>query len=192
MTIHPRALAAKMSHSPKMAARETGLTQNEVRAIRDLQTSRYAAQQFVDPLIAAKNSRVARTASALAEYRGRLAAAAAERDVEIEFAAKRRAKDIATRETLLAAARAARTLGFSVRSSIFDGRVSSYYCQAEAVSFRISDHDIPWTADRESKAMFAGKPGFSGFHGAQIIIDRPRSTTWLRRAIKLAAGGRSV
>lgn len=104
------------------------------------------------------------------------------------------AKAEATRKALLAAARQARTLGFEVRSSADrTGRISSYYCRRPgAAQLRISDHEIPQTPQRDGQAILSGRPGFDGYPGPELIIDRPRSATWLRRAIVLAAAGRNV
>ena len=134
------------------------------RHIHELRRSRALRRQGCDPLIA-------RSMNRQAMFKAR-------RD-------RRRETDV--RNTLLRAARIARAMGFNVRSSKFDGRVSSYYCRAGNHHVRISDHEIPWTPAREARGG-----GFNGYAGAQIIIDRKRRDEWLRRAILLADAGRSV
>lgn len=191
--IHPRARAAEMCQSPKMAARATGLTQAEVRAIRDLKFVRWQRSLHRDPLIVARDTRPLRTPSAIAAYKARASEDAEHRARKRAAEQRREAREVAIRATLLAAAREARKLGFTVRSSKSrDGRISSYYCTREDQSLRISDHDIPWKPHREFKATMHGRDGYDGYHGDQLIIDAPRSATWLRRAITLTAAGRGI
>jgi hypothetical protein len=191
-TIHPRKIAAAMSYSPKLAAQASGLTKAEVRSIRDLQDARRAAKGWRDPLTRAAISRPFRTPSAIRAATDELAARNARLQASID--AERRARDYADalRRTLILAARAARALGFSVRSS--SGRhdlISSYYCTAACgAKLRISDHDIPATPQREFMARAHGRDTYDGYHGAQLIIDQPRRYEWLKRAIRLAAAGR--
>lgn len=192
MTTHPRARAARLSHSPKLAARDTGLTVNEVRAIRDLRDTRRAARQFTDPLLAAAVTRRYRTRSAIAEQTAADEARRAALAADIGREQQKQADAEAARATLLRAARIARALGFHVRASHMHGRVSSYYCRRGDQSLRISDHAIPSTVQRELVARLHGRESYDGYHGHELIIDRARSATWLRRAIILTAAGRSV
>lgn len=94
----------------------------------------------------------------------------------------------AVRATLLDAGRVARSLGFAVRSSTMHGRVSSYYAERDGVTLRISDHDIPETPER----VHAAGGYYDGYRGRWLRIDQPRTAHWLRRAIVLAAAGRTV
>ena len=124
----------------------------------------------------------------MAEIRARLAVGIAAEQARAE----RRA---AVRQSLLAAARIARAAGYRVRrSSDRAGRVSSYYVEiGHGLPLRISDHEIPATARRDFIAACHGAhSGYEGYRGPQLLIDRPRSATWLRRAITLAAAGRCV
>jgi len=146
-----------------------------------------------DPLLLARSSRPFRTPTAIAAAAAETQARRdrIERDLERSRRAEQHAVD--TRKTLLAAARTARSLGFKVRSSSnHSGRVSSYYCTRDGQGFRISDHEIPWTAQRQSNAQFHGGRDFNGYHGDQLIIDGHHTATWLRRAITLTAAGRAV
>ena len=189
---HPHRLAAEMCHSPKLAARASGLTVDQCRAIRDLRDARYTARHPVrDPLVDAKVTRPWRTATARrladAESAAREAAFTAELRRSIE--AQDRAE--ATRRSLILAARAARALGFTVRASKSRaGYISSYYCRRGETTLRISDHDIPETPQREFMAREHGRDYYDGYHGRQLIVDEPRRYEWLRRAIILAANGR--
>jgi hypothetical protein len=96
------------------------------------------------------------------------------------------------RRSLITAAAIARRLGLRVRASrTRDGRVSSYYCTTcDGLRFRLSDHEIPWTEQREFMASERG--GYFGYPGLQLVLTRPRRTEWLRRAVVLLAAGRSV
>lgn len=199
MTDHPHRIAARLSHSPKLAARECGyaLTVDQIRAIRDLQFARAERRAWVDPCIRARTSRRYRTRSAVAAREAADAARAAARRAEAdrERAAAEQAR--AVRESLIAAARQARRLGFSVRSSQGRaGRISSYYAsrhdpaRGRSIAIRISDHELPWTPRRDFMAREHGRDGFDGFHGAELIVDRPRRAEWLRRALILTAAGR--
>lgn len=100
--------------------------------------------------------------------------------------------------TLITAAKIARQLGFAVRASKNRaGRISSYYCDGPMLgpdrrALRISDHIIPATAHRESVAEVMGHGSFNGYPGPEIVLTEPKSATWLRRAIILAANGRDV
>lgn len=102
------------------------------------------------------------------------------------------ARGAAIRETLKRAARVARKMGLGVRASKDRaGRISSYYViRAEGADLRISDHEIPANARREFMAEAHGSFGYDGYRGPQLLIDRARSETWLRRAIVLALAGR--
>ena len=99
-----------------------------------------------------------------------------------------------TRKTLITAARIARSMGLDVRSSTAKtGRISSYYARdRHGATIRISDHEIPATAQREFMAQAHGQVCYNGYHGVEVIIDRPRTKTWIRRAITLAVNGRSI
>ena len=153
----------------------------EIRGIRHavaaIREARRAAKSGVDPLVAASRSRVWRVKHEIPAIRAAQAKAA-------------------VRATLLAAAREARKLGYIVSSSSDrTGKVSSYYLDAPTAAgrtrrIRISDHFIPHTGLRDARAEASGHGFFSGYPGPEIIIDRPRRATWLRRAIVLAAAGR--
>lgn len=191
MTDHPNKIAARMSYSPKLAARATGITQAEVRAIREKQSARYAIKRRRDPLIDAAATRRFRTPSAIAAFEAEQMVRIAAIKSDIESDKRRRERDEAIRRSLMLAARAARKLGFKVRASSGRNRtVSSYYCHCDKGSLRISDHDIPSTPQREFMAREHGRDTYNGYHGAQLIIDQPRRYEWLKRAIILAAAGR--
>jgi hypothetical protein len=97
------------------------------------------------------------------------------------------------RRTMKALARQARALGLAVRASgDREGRVSSYYVAGPRGVIRVSDHEIPWTEARDAVARAHGAFCYDGFGGPEIIVDRQRSTTWVRRALTLALAGRSV
>lgn len=194
MTDHPRAIAARMSHSPRVAARATGLTQAEVRAIRDLKATRSAAQKWIDPLVLAARSRAWRRLSAIAAEQVAADAARAARDAEIARQIAAEATRAAVRKTLLRAARVARAMNLYVKASKDrNGHVSSYYVQSGERRIRVSDHLIPATDRRDTVAFERGQYwGYDGYRGPEIIIDRERSATWLRRALTLAAAGRGA
>jgi hypothetical protein len=180
-TPHPRAVSASISASTdswKLAAAGSGIGTTEAKAILAVQRTRRARRWGCDPLVARAQGRAFRL-TLLRQERARQAAAA-------------QAK--AVRATLLAAARVARALGFTVRASSFDGRVSSYYCRrGDGRQIRISDHAIPPTQARDCQAFAAGSfSGYQGYGGPELLIDRPRPKLWLRRAILLTAAGRSV
>lgn len=187
-TEHPGKTAARLCSSPNVAARESGLTKAAVRAIRELQVVREKLRRYADPLIINLKTRPYRTSVASRAAIASAQAKTAKKDREKR--AEERSK--ATRKSLLAAARVARKMGLDVRKSVSrNGRVSSYYCSTPGgKDFRISDHEIPWTAEREHMAVFHGRSSYTGFHGSEIIIDEPRSDVWLRRAIILARAGR--
>ena len=88
------------------------------------------------------------------------------------------------------AARVARSMGLTVRSSNDrSGRISSYYVTMPCGRrLRISDHDVPWTEDREARAggRFCGS---ADIYASANAIRRP---LWWRRAFTLAAAGRDV
>jgi hypothetical protein len=165
---HPRAIAARLKGQHKKAAKVSGLTVAEVLSIHNVQRERAAQRLHVDPLIGKQRTRALR----------------------LRMARERRADDAAqaVRATLVRAAAIARSLGFSVRSSKMHGRVSSYYAERDGVTLRISDHDIPETPER----AHAAGGYYDGYRGRWLKIDRPRSDLWLRRAVQLAADGRSV
>ena len=146
-----------------------------------------------DPLLAAARSRPGRTPTA----RARAAVENATRLEELQrhYATVLRLEGyrVAARKSLLDAARIARKLGFAVRSSKDRrGRVSSYYLSSlDGPTIRVSDHDIPATAERVSNAAFHGR-SYNGFAGPELLITDPRSSTWLRRALMLTAAGRDV
>lgn len=184
---HPRATAASMSHSPKLAARLTGLTVNDVRRIRDLQLER-ASRRVADPLVIAARTRAVRTRSHLAALDAARAAAVAAAAIEAQAEARRQE----IRATLLRAARVARASGYTVDASRDPaGRVSSYYV-AGPRRVRISDHEIPETGARTARAEAAGEFFYAGFRGPEIIIRRGRSARALRRALLLAMAGRAA
>ncbi len=166
--------------------------------IRGKREERERRRPGLDPLIRAAQSRPERTPTALAQVRARVAAIEADLQAERERLERVAAAARRRRETLLRAARIARSLGWDVRSSTDRaGRVSSYYCYPSidwrGPPIRISDHEIPWTEMREQRAQMAGSSfGYDGYRGLDLVIDRPRSRTWLRRALMLAAAGRDV
>lgn len=198
---HPRAIAARMSNSPKAAARASGLTANAVRAIRDLQVARRENGRWIDPLVRAAQTRPWRrpsvlqaTAEHFAARRAEAEALAAAREAKEAALAADLARAEAARKALLRAARVARALGFHVRASRDRaGRVSSYYATLrDGPRVRISDHLIPANERRDAIAFERGQSwGYDGYHGPEIIVDRDRSAIWLRRALTLAAAGRS-
>lgn len=189
---HPRKTAARLSNSPRLTARETGLTTNEVRTIRDLQYARAEVRSFTDPLILARTTRRFRTKTAVAAAAAREAAWVAEQEADRDRWEKAAEKARGIRKSLFTAARIARKMGLDVRKSTNRaGRVSSYYCSAETgETFRLSDHEIPWTPARSAQAELYGRFCYQGFNGTEIIIDKPQSKTRLRRRILLAAAGR--
>lgn len=143
---------------------------------------------------------VRKAALAIRGKRERRATHRYERDPLLVAAASRRCRAenkrlVKIRMSLRAAARIARKAGCWVRSSSDAmGRVSSYYVSMPSGTFavRVSDHRIPWTMERELRA--ADRGGFWEAHGnrPQIILDRPRSDTWLRRALTLALANRPI
>jgi hypothetical protein len=193
--MHPRARAAAMSHSPKQAARETGLTQREVRDIRELQHQRQERKRFFDPLLIKAATRAHRTATAKAAAEAQRTEREARQAREIAAIEARRLREEGIRQTMALIPGAARTCGLTVRTSEDqDGDVSSYYLAGKDTqrTIRVSDHEIPATMKRESEAEFRGYGFYTGYRGPQVIIREPRSETWLRRAILLAANGRST
>jgi hypothetical protein len=199
--MHPAAKAASMAHSPKMAARETGLTVAQVRAIRELQAQRYANKSFVDPLVSAKTKRPYMTTSALSKREMESAEFAAKRERDAAFQSRHDAYQQAVieeregaRETMKAVAKEAQRQGMTVRSSTSkDGGISSYYAKAEqGPQIRISDHEIPWTDARESQAVMSGRNSYDGYNGPQITLSKPHSDGWVKRALLLAKNNRSV
>ena len=96
------------------------------------------------------------------------------------------------RQDLLRAARAARQLGYHVRSSRDrEGRVSSYYVETfrtdgvPTFRIRISDHDVPWNPIRDRSGDFDGSADL-------YATSAGHSLTWWRRAIALSVHGRDV
>lgn len=162
------------------------------REIADKRADRYQRRQFAgDPLILARNSRPFRTRSALAERAAEETARQERLQREIEAEKRRHEAVAAIRKTLLRAAIVAREMGFSVRASESrKRRVSSYYATPPGGGrpIRISDHEIPWTPQRDARAADYG--GFNGYPGPELIIDGPRRRAWLRRWLLLAAAGR--
>ena len=191
---HPRAEAARLTrrNEIKAAARASGLTQAECRELRELQLSRARRAGFVDPLLRAGRTRAGRTATRQAEARARLAAMHAEAEADRLAEALRIERRAAVRAGLLAAARLARKLGYDVRASRGrDRRVSSYYCRKGAgPAIRLSDHAIPESPRRLDAALAHGRFGYDGYRGPEILLDRPRSATWLRRSFLLREAGR--
>src|SRR5690606_29015795 len=157
-------------------------------AAQEIIAKRAARAERNRPVSAVPAWRRLASARALAGIRARLDAGIAAEQARAE----RRA---AVRQSLLAAARIARAAGYRVRrSSDRAGRVSSYYVEiGHGPALRISDHLIPASARRDFVAACHGAPsGYAGYPGPELLIDRPRSVTWLRRAITLAAAGRCV
>mgnify|MGYP001565344305 CR=1 FL=1 len=191
MADHPHKIAAKMCYSPKLAARASGLTVDDCRAMRDKKSIRYTESQRRDPLIDASATRPWRTPSARQRAQDEEERRLAEFQAEIARNRAREERADATRRSLLLAARAARALGFAVRASKDRGGcISSYYCRRDDLTLRISDHDIPSTPQRDYVAQMHGRDCHDGYHGQQLIVDEPRRYEWLRRAVMLAAAGR--
>ena len=191
MADHPKKVAAALCDSPKLAAHASGFSIEACRAMRDKRSARYTESQRRDPLINAAATRRWRTPSALAARAAENAARLAAIQADIDRVKNQQARDEATRVSLLLAARAARALGFVVRSSKNrSGHISSYYCQRGGATLRISDHDIPSTLRRDYIAQTHGRAYHDGYHGQQLIVDQPRRYEWLRRAVILAAAGR--
>lgn len=164
----------------------------KAREISDKRAERWRRRQWTgDPLISARVSRPYRTPAALAKERQ---ASEAQRAADLaELDRLRRAEDraAALRKSLIQAAAVARKMGFSVRKSESRaGRVSSYYATPRGGGrpIRISDHEIPWTPERDARAADHG--GFNGYPGAELILDRPRRAEWVRRWLALALAGR--
>jgi hypothetical protein len=149
-----------------------------------------------DPLIIRMRTRPHRTPSRVAASNAAAASRQAAIEASIAAEVERANRREAARRSLIAAAREARRLGYQVRASKGrDGRISSYYCrpvEASGPALRISDHDIPQNDRRDFMAAAHGRSYFDGYHGPQIIVDRPRRAEWLRRAICLAANGRCI
>lgn len=202
---HIMQIIAQNAASPKTAvrlARAAGLeiTKTEVRALHSTQLARRAARFRLDPLIVAKNSRLNRRASVVAARQALAEKREADRLAQIEFDARleaareaRAARRAELRKCLILAARAARSLGFAVRSSTDrHGLVSSYYVSAGDKKIRLSDHDIPATAMRDAASYERTGSFYTGFQGPELILDQPRRYLWLRRAITLLANGRAL
>ena len=186
----------KAHHFAEMLPKSwSGLAVNlaiEHRRQRRLSTKRFRRRHWTDPLILARNSRVSRTPSAIEAAKAKEVARQAVTLARLDKINAELAEKKAIRDSLIRAARVARSEGFRVRASKGnDGKISSYYITRGSGSMiRISDHEIPWTAQRDNVARFNGRPGYDGFYGAELIIDRPRSNTWIRRAITLVEAGR--
>lgn len=201
MTLPMAVAVANTSYRCGVALRHLGLDPTlasslgpEVARIRRLRQARAERRKGSDPLLGRAASRPYRTRTALAAAEARDTAWRQQREAEAARWLAERDLEDGIRRSLIAAARIARGLGLSVRSSkARDGRVSSYYCSRQDMrQFRISDHEIPETADRLAKAMDRGELSYDGYRGGQLIIHRPRSGLWLRRAIILLAAGRCV
>jgi hypothetical protein len=193
MTDHPRAVAAQYFGSPKVAARASGLTISECRAMFQLRSDRMMARlKGADPLIMAQRSRAFRTAGAIRAGQERVEAAKAARANEARRLADAEALGAAISDTLKSAARTARSMGWKVRASTSrSGRISSYYVRPPCgPEIRISDHEIPANAKREMLAEVHGRSFYDGYHGPQLLIDAPHSPVWCRRMLVLIAAGR--
>jgi hypothetical protein len=186
--LRPAKALARLGEDPGLAP----VIGREVARIRALRDQRRQRRWFVDPLVAARQSRPYRRPSAIREQASRLVRARAEAKAEVERLVADFAQREAVRRSLIDAAAIARRLGLRVRSSKDRaGHVSSYYCTtSDGIRFRISNHEIPWTEEREF--MAAERGGYFGYPGPQLILTRPRRAEWLRRAITLLAAGRSV
>lgn len=94
----------------------------------------------------------------------------------------------AIRDTMTAAMREARRLGFEVKvSTARTGEMSSIYAtRANRRPIRISDHHMPATPKREYYAEMHGGSPFA----AEIIIDAPMTPTRIRRLLVLAEASR--
>jgi hypothetical protein len=190
MTDHPAKIAAKNSWRPNVAAKLSGLTVNQCRAIWAKQSARHGHRQFLDPLEMNRRTRLYRTRSAIMFATIEQAERDNSRWDKEHYEERHQAELAGIRATMILVPRAAKALGLIWRKSTNRSkRVSSYYVGS---GIRISDHEIPTTAKREFMAQVHGHNYYDGYHGAEIIIDRPRSYTWLLRAILLAANGRSV
>ena len=81
------------------------------------------------------------------------------------------------KNTLFAAARAARSLGLKVRSSKDrQGNISSCYITDGQYMLRISDHQIPIARAREDGG---------GWHEAEVIVERPVSHDVWHRYLRM-------
>jgi hypothetical protein len=93
--------------------------------------------------------------------------------------------ELEVRRTLFRAARVARAMGLTVRASRDNGgRTSSYYVSRIGYPLRISDHEIPSTAERDAKSLEVSGACYDGYHGPQIIIDRSRDSDWIKQQIE--------
>lgn len=174
---------------------EVAALTEEVARIRHLRAVRAARKPGLDPLVVAARTRAWRRPSA----RSAAAREAAERQEarrrEVEALLAGQARRAAARASVIAAARLARQLGWQVRASHDpDGRVSSYYARPPGggPQVRISDHEIPWSSARHSRSAVYGHAGYDGYSGPEILFDRRRGATWIRRALALAGAGRAV
>jgi hypothetical protein len=187
--LRPAKALARLGEDPALAP----VIGREVARIRALRDQRRQRRWFVDPLVAARQSRPYRKPSALRKEMERGEVVRAQAQAERERIVADLARRAAIRLSLISAAAVARRMGLRVRASMdrFE-RVSSYYCSTPdgSVRFRISDHEIPWTEEREERAAEGG--GYFGYPGPQLILTRPRRPTWLRRAITLLVAGRDV
>ena len=87
------------------------------------------------------------------------------------------------KDTLKQAARIARSLGFTVKSSKYNGLVSSYYIEStdheviakygDNYKMRLSDHDLPINHKRDC-----------GYVGKELIIDMEATNAQLKIAIE--------
>lgn len=164
----------------------------KAREIADKRAERWRRRQWTgDPLISARASRPYRTPAALAKDRQEEEARRAAARAALDRERQREERAAALRKSLRAAAAVARKMGLSVRKSQGRaGRVSSYYAAPPGGGrpIRISDHEIPWTQERDARAADHG--GFNGYPGAELILDRPRRAEWVRRWLALAMAGR--
>ena len=166
----------------------------EMSRIETVRARRRARRPAPDPLIAAARSRQYRTPNARRATMEAEAGRRAEAEARVAREKSRIERDAAIRSTLLRAARVARRAGLAVRPSRDrDGHVSSYYiARPGGPAIRVSDHEIPQSDRRDFMAAAHGRDFYDGYPGPEILIDRPRSATWLRRAIVLAQAGRAI
>ncbi|MCY4593068.1 MAG: hypothetical protein OXE86_21450 [Alphaproteobacteria bacterium] len=123
-----------------------------------------------------------------------------------EAAARRATPAARRRADLLRAARVARSLGCEMKvSKDRAGRISSYYVEEPfdswwartggrgwEIQLRISDHDIPSTWARETRAEFNGRGSYDGSADIYASAAPIRRSLWCRRAFTLAFAGRDV
>ncbi len=194
-TVSPR--GRKLKHFIEALPGFTKAQAVKVRALAHANEAKRASRrsEWTDPLIHAANTRCRRTPTTIATRRATTEANAISAKVRRRIDQERAETEAATRRAMVAAANIARSMGYAVRSSRGrHGRISSYYCTLPGSyhAFRLSDHTIPATDQRDYMAQCNGQPSYAGYAGHELIIDQPRRREWLRRAIILIAAERDV